>query len=111
VFFLHYKVGINPESSAHPIKSRIPYTLACIHTTPLIGQVLYHNVALNAGFFSYWDSTEKGPYLYSLTQNYLLDHYSFILLSCADWQTVSGDLVVDMKKPASSLANLHLIVN
>ena len=69
------------------------------------------NVALNAGFISYWGSTEKGPYLYSLTQNYLLDHYSFILLSCADWQNVSGDLVVDMKRPASSSVNLHLIVN
>jgi len=68
------------------------------------------NVALGLGMISYWSSTEKGPFVYGLTQNYILDYYSFILLSCADWQNVSGDMVVDMKKPTSSSVNLHLVV-
>jgi hypothetical protein len=68
------------------------------------------NVAISAGYISYWTTTEKGPFLYGLTQNYFLDYYSFILLSCADWQNVNGDLIVDMKKPSSSSVNMHLIV-
>jgi hypothetical protein len=68
------------------------------------------NIALGAGYISYWNTTEKGPFLYGLTQNYFLDYYSFILLSCADWQNVSGDLEVEMKKPSISSVNMHLIV-
>ena len=68
------------------------------------------NIALSPGVISYWTTTEKGPYLYGLTQNYFLDYYSFILLSCADWQNVSGELIVDMKKPVSSSVNMYLIV-
>lgn len=68
------------------------------------------NIGLALGITSYWSTTEKGPYLYGLTQNYVLDYYSFILLSCADWQNVSGELIVDMKKPVVSSVNLHLLV-
>jgi len=75
-----------------------------------IYQINRVNVALGASWTSYWSTTEKGPFLYGLTQNYLLDCNSFILLSCADWQNVSGELVVDMKKPANSMMNLHLVV-
>jgi hypothetical protein len=68
------------------------------------------NVALSPGVISYWSTTEKGPFVYGLTQNYYMDYYSFILLSCADWQNVSGDMTVDMKKPNSSSVNIRLIV-
>jgi len=75
-----------------------------------IYQINRINVAVSPAFIGYWSSTEKGPFLYSLTQNYYLDYYSFILLSCADWRNASGDLVVDMQKPNSSSVNLHLAV-
>jgi len=68
------------------------------------------NVAISQSVIGYWSTTEKGPFLYGLTQNYYLDWYSFILLSCADWRNVSGDLVVDMQKPNSTSVNVHLIV-
>jgi len=68
------------------------------------------DIALSPDFIGYWSSTEKGPYLYGLTQNYYLDYYSFILLSCADWRKTSGDLIVDMQKPSSASVNLHLVV-
>jgi hypothetical protein len=68
------------------------------------------NVALSPGLIGYWSSTEKGPFVYGLTQNYYLDYYTFILLSCADWQNASGNLVVDMKKPTASSVDMHLIV-
>ncbi|MCL2721639.1 MAG: hypothetical protein FWD47_09920 [Treponema sp.] len=68
------------------------------------------NVALNLGVISYWSSNEKGPFLYGLNQNFILDYYSFILLSCADWQNISGDLIVDVKKPNAASVNKHLVV-
>jgi hypothetical protein len=68
------------------------------------------NVAIGVGTVTYWNTSEKGPFLYSLNQNYLLDYYSFVLLSCADWRNVSGDLEVEMKKPVSSYVNMYLIV-
>jgi len=68
------------------------------------------NVALSMDVIAYWSTFEKGPFLYGLTQNYYLERYSFILLSCADWQNVSGNMTVDMKKPNSPSVNLHLVV-
>jgi hypothetical protein len=68
------------------------------------------NVALSPGVIGYWSTTEKGPFLYGLTQNYYLDYYSFILLSCADWQNVNGNLIIDMKSPVSSSVNMYLVV-
>jgi hypothetical protein len=68
------------------------------------------NVALSPGYISYWSTTEKGPFVYGLTQNYYMDYYSFILLSCADWQDAGGEMIVDMKKPASSSVTMRLIV-
>jgi hypothetical protein len=68
------------------------------------------NVALSPSVISYWTSNEKGSFLYGLSQNYVLDYYSFILLSCADWQNVSGDMIVDVKKPTSASVNMYLIV-
>jgi hypothetical protein len=68
------------------------------------------NIALGQGIISYWGTSEKGPFVYGLTQNFVLDYYSFILLSCADWQNVSGELTVDMKKPTSSSVNMYLVV-
>jgi len=68
------------------------------------------NIALGQGVISYWGTTEKGPYMYGLTQNYILDYYSFILLSCGDWQRASGDMIVDMKKPTSPSVDMYLIV-
>jgi len=68
------------------------------------------NVGLSPGVISYWSTTEKGPFLYGLTQNYYLDWYTFILLSCADWRNVSGDMTVDMQKPNSTSVNMHLVV-
>ena len=75
-----------------------------------IYQISRVNVALSAGIIGYWGTSEKGPFLYGLTQNYYLDYYSFILLSCADWRNVSGDMIVDMQKPNSSSVSLHLVV-
>ena len=68
------------------------------------------NVALSPGFISYWSTTEKGPFLYSLTQNFYLDYYTFILMSCANWQDVSGSLIIDLKKPNLDIVNMHLAV-
>jgi hypothetical protein len=75
-----------------------------------IYQINRVNVSFGVGYLSYSTSSDKGPFLYGLTQNYFLDYYSFILMSCADWQNASGDMVVDMVKPTSTSANLHLIV-
>ena len=75
-----------------------------------IYQINRVNIALGIGYVSYWSTTEKGPFLYNITQNYSLDYYSFILLTCADWQNASGSMIVDLKKPSSSSVNLHLIV-
>ena len=68
------------------------------------------NVALSPGYIGYWSTTEKGPFLYSLTQNFYMDYYSFILLSCADWQNVNGDMVVETVKPKSSSVIMRLAV-
>ncbi|MCL2758819.1 MAG: hypothetical protein FWD22_01250 [Treponema sp.] len=68
------------------------------------------NVALSLGYISYWSTTEKGPFVYGLTQNFFMDYYSFILMSCADWKNASGNMTVDMRIPASATVNLHLAV-
>jgi len=68
------------------------------------------NVALSPNFISFWSSNEKGPLTYGLTQNFYLDNYSFVLLSCADWQNANGDMTVEIKKPDSEFVTMHLVV-
>ena len=68
------------------------------------------NIALGPGYISYWSSKEKGPFLYGLTQNFYMDFYSFILLSCADWQNVSGNMSIDIIKPNIDIVNMYLAV-
>jgi len=75
-----------------------------------IYQINRVNIAVSQNVVGYWVTIEKGPFLYNLAQNYYLDYYSFILLSCADWQNVNGEMIVNMQKPNSTAINLHLVV-
>jgi hypothetical protein len=68
------------------------------------------NIAIGVGWLSYWRTELQGPFIYPLNQPFFLDWYSPILLSCSDWQNISGELTLEVVKPSYTGVDMYIIV-